>query len=164
MEANLRSGTWFLKSLLLAKNHWIPQISSIPNDFKFKNIKNTEKRRPGNLWECQKHYKFTSEGSWKPIGGREHVFKKAYFLAKNHRFPQIFSKFLMATKKLVKRSKFAPNQVSILTKYHWDRPKSIGFMAKSVFSKVWPYWNDLSWFIFIYSQTKRFSSKLLVST
>ena len=48
-----------------------------------------------------------------------------------------------------------------MTQYHGPRLKPLGVMAKSCFSCFRLYWNDHTWFIFIYFQTKRFPSKLL---
>ena len=48
-----------------------------------------------------------------------------------------------------------------MTQYHGPKLKPLGVMAKSCFSCFRLYWNDHTWFIFIYFQTKRFPSKLL---
>ena len=45
--------------------------------------------------------------------------------------------------------------------FHGPRLIPLGVMAKSCFSCFRLYWNDHTWFIFIYFQTKRFPSKLL---
>ena len=59
------------------------------------------------------------------------------------------------------RPKFTPNPLNIMTQYHGQRLKPLGVMAKSCFSCFRLYWNDHTWFIFIYFQTKQFPSKLL---
>ena len=79
------------------------------------------------------HIKFYPEEVWTQWEVRNALFKKSTFWSKFTSFFKFSQNFYLQSIKLNKRSKFPPNPVSNVAKYHWASLKYLGFMAKSVF-------------------------------